>query len=257
MNLGIMQGRLSKPVNGHMQEFPPNWQAEFELLSQCGLSHIEWLITKGSTTHNPAFDTSISLKEYPISSLCADTLVDSAITNEDYLRKHLEPICESAIRNEINMITIPLLEESNMEDAEKRQKFKTLIREYTIKYPDLQFSFECELTIAGLQDILQLSNNFYVTYDTGNITSYNIEHSEYISTFHERINNVHLKDRTFNAETVSPTKGNTDFALIFENLSLFGYNGPYTMQTARGKTGHEIDTVLQHKTILEGLHNAK
>ena len=43
----------------------------------------------------------------------------------------------------------------------------------------------------------------------------------------------------------------------FENLSLFGYNGPYTMQTARGKTGHEIDTVLQHKTILEGLHNAK
>ena len=121
----------------------------------------------------------------------------------------------------------------------------------------MQFSFECELTIAGLQDILQLSDNFYVTYDTGNITSYGIDHSDYISTFYSRINNVHLKDRTRKAQTVAPSNGDTDFSLIFKKLFSLGYNGPYTMQTARGKTGDEFNTALLHRDILKGIYNAK
>ena len=36
-----------------------------------------------------------------------------------------------------------------------------------------------------------------------------------------------------------------------------GYNGPYTMQTARGPEGQEIETVLKHKKILEELYGAK
>jgi hypothetical protein len=257
MNLGIMQGRLSEPVNGHMQEFPPDWHREFQLLKLCGLTHIEWLITKGSINDNPAFDETVLLSEYPISSLCADTLVDSRIVDENYLFDNLTPICESAIRNNIEVITIPLLEDSNMEAYDIRQQFKNLISEYAKKYPNLKFSFECELTIAGLQDILELSDNFYVTYDTGNITSYGIDHSDYVSTFHSRINNVHLKDRTYKAQTVAPSNGDTNFSLIFEKLSLLGYNGPYTMQTARGKTGNEFETALLHRDILKGIYNAK
>lgn len=252
-----MQGRLSEPVNGHMQEFPPDWHREFQLLKLCGLTHIEWLITKGSINDNPAFDETVLLSEYPISSLCADTLVDSRIVDENYLFDNLTPICESAIRNNIEVITIPLLEDSNMEAYDIRQQFKNLISEYAKKYPNLKFSFECELTIAGLQDILELSDNFYVTYDTGNITSYGIDHSDYVSTFHSRINNVHLKDRTYKAQTVAPSNGDTNFSLIFEKLSLLGYNGPYTMQTARGKTGNEFETALLHRDILKGIYNAK
>jgi hypothetical protein len=257
MNLGIMQGRLSEPVNGHMQEFPPDWHREFQLLKLCGLSHIEWLITKGSVNNNPAFDETTALSDYPISSLCADTLVDSRIIDANYLFDNLTPICESAVRNNIEIITIPLLEDSNMEDRNTRQQFKSLISEYGKKYPNLKFSFECELTIAGLQDILQLSDNFYVTYDTGNITSYGIDHSDYISTFYSRINNVHLKDRTRKAQTVAPSSGDTDFSLIFKKLFSLGYNGPYTMQTARGKTGDEFNTALLHRDILKGIYNAK
>jgi len=257
MNLGIMQGRLSEPINGHMQEFPPEWHREFQLLTLCGLSHIEWLVTKGSVNDNPAFDETVPLNNYPISSLCADTLVDTRIIEADYLFDNLTPICESAIRNNIEMITIPLLEDSSMEDYDIRQQFKNLIIEYAKKYPNLKFSFECELTISDLRDILELSDNFYVTYDTGNITSYGIEHSEYISTFYERINNVHLKDRTYKAQTVAPSIGDTDFLLIFKKLSSLGYNGPYTMQTARGKTGNEFETALLHRDILKGIYNAK
>ena len=257
MNLGIIQGRLSEPVNGHIQEFPIAWRKEFEFLDEYGLTHIEWLITKGSAKTNPAFDTNVSLVELPISSLCADTLVDSRIVDKDYLTTHLTPICESAVRNEIDMITIPLLEDSSVEDSEIRYKFKKLIVEFAKKFPNLKFSFECELPIEGLYDILELSDNFYVTYDTGNITSYGLQHEKYIDAFYQKINNVHLKDRTYDARTVYPTTGDTNFKLIFKKLASLGYNGPYTMQTARGMTGFEAWTVLDHKEILQGLYNAK
>ena len=257
MNLGIIQGRLSEPVNGHIQEFPNDWRREFDSLEECGLTHIEWLITKGTAKTNPAFDESVSLAGLPISSLCADTLVDSRITNRNYLEEHLTPICESAIRNKIDVITIPLLEDSSVEEVAARHRFINLIIEFAKTYPNLKFSFECELTIDGLRDILMVSDNFYVTYDTGNITSYGLDHAEYIDTFHKKINNVHLKDRTFDAKTVYPNTGDTNFKSIFSKLVSSGYNGPYTMQTVRGKTGREINTTLEHKQILEGLYNVK
>ena len=260
MNLGIIQGRLSEPVNGHIQEFPNDWRKEFDSLEECGLTHIEWLITKGSAKNNPAFDNNISLRGLPISSLCADTLVDKRIVDVDYVFEHLTPICDSAVRNQISTITIPLLEDSSVEKPEIRNKFKDIIAQFAKTYPNLKFSFECELTIDGLRDILMVSDNFYVTYDTGNITSYGVDHIEYIDAFHKfhkKINNVHLKDRTFDAKTVYPSTGDTNFKSIFSKLISSGYSGPYTMQTARGETGHEINTILEHKQILEGLYNAK
>jgi hypothetical protein len=257
LNLGIIQGRLSRPVNGHIQEFPNNWMDEFVILNECGLTHIEWLITKGSSNTNPAFSGDIFLEELPISSLCADTLVDNRITNETYVEHHLTPICESAVRNQIEMITIPLLEGSSVQDPNIRNDFKNIIWKFAKKYPSLKFSFECELSIDGLRDILELSNNFNVTYDTGNITSYGIDHEEYIDAFYEKIVNVHLKDRTFDAKTVYPGTGDTNFKIIFDKLNFMGYNGPYTMQTARGPEGQEIETALKHKKILEELYGTK
>ena len=99
--------------------------------------------------------------------------------------------------------------------------------------------------------------NFFVTYDTGNITSYGIDHADYIDAFYKRINNVHLKDRTYDAKTVYPNTGDTDFRLIFDKLTSVGYDGRYTLQTARGAAGNEVVTLLQHKNILEGLYNAR
>tara|TARA_R110000823_G_scaffold9782_8_gene33856 strand:+ start:1127 stop:1903 length:777 start_codon:yes stop_codon:yes gene_type:complete len=255
--VGIIQGRLSLPVNGHIQEFPDDWQKEFKLLGDCGLNHIEWLITAGSENTNPAFDEQVSLSNFPISSLCADTLVDERIVDKDFLDDNLTPICLSAIRNKINNITIPLLEGSNVEDSKIRGKFKELIVKYADRYPSINFSFECELSIGGLRDILELSDSFYVTYDTGNITSYGVEHEKYIDTFHSRISNVHLKDRTYDARTVPPDTGDTDFTTIFRKLKSVGYDGIYTLQTSRGDDGNEINNILEHKKILKGLYNEK
>ena len=87
-NIGIIQGRLSQPIEG-FQECPNDWKGEFDLLPSLGLNHIEWIVTKKSFSNNPLFSEDLS--NYPISSICADNLVDSGtiayIYNTKFLRK--------------------------------------------------------------------------------------------------------------------------------------------------------------------------
>ena len=82
MRIGIIQGRLSRPIEG-FQECPVNWQQEFSLLPELNLNHIEWIVTKKSFGTNPIFTDDVS--RYPISSICADNLVDERIIDKEYL----------------------------------------------------------------------------------------------------------------------------------------------------------------------------
>ena len=255
MKIGLMQGRLSLPTNGHIQEFPEDWKGEFKVLEECGLHGVEWLITKGCALDNPMYMTPAEASAYPITSICLDTLVDERIIDEEYLNENLVTLCRVLIeQTPLRNITIPLLEDSSMTDAATREKFCTLIKKIGDSFPDIRFSFEAELDIQCLLEIVSLCDNFYVTYDTGNITSYGLNHSEYIDFFAAKINNVHLKDRTFDAKTVSPLEGDTDFKSIFKGLGEIGYNGPFVLQTARAETGREKQTILEHKRIFEDLY---
>ena len=117
----------------------------------------------------------------------------------------------------------------------------------------MNFSFEAELEAEKLLQIVNLRDNFFVTYDTGNITSCGFDHETYINLVKHKIDNVHLKDRTFDAKTVEPLTGDTNFKLIFKTLTDIGYNGLYTLQTMRGEYGNEINVISRHKEIFEEL----
>jgi len=254
MKLGIMQGRLSEPVDGHIQEFPKDWEKEFSLLNNLDLNHLEWLITKNSWLNNPIMKNPRYVENFPISFVCLDTLVDERISQPDFLNEYLGAVCEKIYDTSIRNLTIPLLENSNMEDNGKRAKFCKLIKGFGDRFPTFNFSFEAELQKEKLLEIVSLCDNFFVTYDTGNITSYGLDHSDYIEFFKHKISNVHLKDRTVNAVTVSPLTGDTNFDLIFNSLSKIDYNGVMTIQTARSTAGREIETVSKHKDIFTRLY---
>jgi len=252
MKLGIVQGRLSPPVEG-FQECPKDWEKEFNTLDSLGLKHIEWIVTKQSFKDNPLFY--VDLSKYPISSVCADNLIDTYIANDSFLEKNLTPICEHALKNGIPCITIPLLEDSSMNCPHMRCQFLHIIKYYADKYNDLIFSFEIESHEYVIKDIIYARENFKLTYDTGNMTSLGIDHEYYIDKFHEKINNVHLKDRTFNGETVVPGKGKTDFEKIFDILLDNKYSQSYTIQTAREESGCEIDTIKKHMVVLKDFYH--
>ena len=97
----------------------------------------------------------------------------------------------------------------------------------------------------------------FVTYDTGNTTSFGLDHKDYIVSVKHKIDNVHIKDRTFQSETVRPFTGDTDFELIFNVLSSINYNQKYTLQAARQDYGNEIQTITQYFNIFKEMIDDK
>ena len=87
--IGIMQGRLSNPINRKIQSFPiSTWKEEFEKASNIGFDSIEWIFD--DFLDNPIFfDEQIvemrSLSEkyqIKISSLLADYFINNKLFNE-------------------------------------------------------------------------------------------------------------------------------------------------------------------------------
>ena len=106
-----------------------------------------------------------------------------------------------------------------MEEREIREKFIKVFYPYTEEYKDINFLIEAELHQEKLKKMLDLNSNLFVTYDTGNITSYGLNHEDYIFELTDKIRQVHIKDRIRNPlQTVEPTTGDTDFKLIFDCL---------------------------------------
>ena len=254
MKIGIIQGRLSKPVKNHIQEFPyEDWKEEFVLLNKLELSHIEWIITKDSYSTNPLFSS--NLKNYKISSICCDHIIDDKIQNFSYLYENLSSVCKFAIKNNINYISVPLLEDSNMESDSRRKQFIKSILSIKELFNDAKFIFETELTPEKTLEIANSHKDFYITYDTGNVNSYLKEHEKYIKTLQHKIINVHLKDRTFDAKTVTPFTGDTNFDQIFKFLKEINYNSMYTLQIARGIAGQEEKYILEYKNKFKEIYD--
>ena len=257
MKLGIIQGRLLEPVGGNIQEFSfDRWEDEFELINKLNLNHIEWIITDNSFNNN-VLSINISKYHTKVSSICCDQLIHSTITNIEFLKKQILPVCEWAINNQIKIINIPLLEASELNENNKH----ILISNFQIisdLFPDLEFHFEIESSIDLCLELVSTRNNFFLIYDTGNITSKLLDHVEWIIKGHKYIKNVHLKDRTISPiKTVEPFTGDTDFKTIFETLRSINYNNFFTIQTCRGETGREIDTIKNHIKKFVNLYNEK
>lgn len=250
MKIGVIQGRLTEPVDGHIQEFPKKkWKEEFNFLRNIGLNHIEWLVTGKTLNNNPIFKE--DLIGYPINSICADNMVNKRFTEMRFLKKNLIPICEAARRNKVEFVTIPLLEDSNINDPDTKKKFLENFLEVIKDYNDINFSFEMESERELALEIAELQDNFWLTYDTGNITSGGHSHLGYIEEVYHKINNVHLKDRTWEGQTVKLGTGNTNFTLILNKLNEVGYDNLYTLQTARETAGLECETIIRHKRYFD------
>lgn len=250
-NPGIIQGRLLPPVDGHIQEFPKNnWEKEFEYAKENDINHIEWIITKKSFEEGVL---NLDIKNYSnqISSICCDNLIDRRVYSEDFLSEQLRPICDFAVRNNIKAISIPLLEDSELPPHGQDRCIK-LLSSYGAVYPELWFYFEMESSPDIALNLVRSRHNFFYTYDTGNITSCGYDHEVYLNALKNKIANVHLKDRTKSPiATVEPGTGDTNFKIIFDILKKNNYIGMFTIQTARGLEGEEIETIKRHIKFYE------
>jgi hypothetical protein len=252
VKLGVVQGRLLKPINNTIQSFPyQNWKEELSLLESINLLGVEWLITSEVYENNPIFDEDFNYFD-SIISVCLDNLITESIHHKDFVSNIFEKVCSV---KDIKNINIPILEESSMENADNRKKFIDILKKYSKKFPEKKFMFEAELKLNSYLEIVDSNNNFFVTYDTGNLTSYGANHSEYILQFKNKIKYVHIKDKTHNGVSKELFSGDTDFEEIIYSLKKIGFDGYFILQLARGETGNEFETIKNQIKQLKALYD--
>ena len=240
MKIGIIQGRLTSPSEGH-QTTPKNWEKEFNSLKDLKLSHIEWNLDKNKLYNNPLFKEAISSSNKKlISSVCFDNLVNKSIFEESFFKYNFSNLLKPISQIGIKSITLPLVEEARVNSEERLTKIKHFLDPLLEDYNDIIFNIEADSEILYTISILEHSEHIKFTYDTGNITASGFDHNQYIESTIHKINNVHLKDRyRNNGISALSFSGDTDFDLIFDLLSKHKYDSIYTLQMARGKSGNE------------------
>ena len=155
----------------------------------------------------------------------------------------LKKICHYATRQNILTLVCPMMGASSLENRNWVEVYKKL----STDYPSIRFSFETELRASEIIDDLNSCEKFFVTYDTGNTTCYGFDHTEEITLLGSKINNVHLKDkRKGSDDSVRPFTGDTNFGLIFNKLREINYQGNLVLETFRGITGDERQTLLKY-----------
>ena len=245
--IGIMQGRLSKPVNNEIQSFPHNtWETEFEKAHNCGFEVLELIF---DNLENPILNDSkidkiklLSSKfNIKINSICADYFMKEKLFNvsDSQLKVNfsiLENLLLQCSKIGIKTLEIPLVDSSSIKNIDFRNQFIQNLTQFLSQInSNIIINLETDLPPLEFKILLDQFNDFqvYANYDTGNSASLGYSIHEEISILKSEIKNIHIKDRIFQGQTVPLGTGNVDFELFFQNLAQIGYNGDLIIQGAR------------------------
>ena len=267
--ISIMQGRLSKPVNGKIQSFPKNtWKQEFEKANQAGLKGIEWIFEADDWEKNPISndDGIYEIIDHQkktgiiVESICADYFMDIPyLTADNATRKDLNEklkwLIPQASKIGASFIDIPFVDSSKIEN---RQQF-ILVKEFILSATEL--AQKLNITIAletslGPEDFRQLLtsiNNPMVNanYDTGNSSGIGYNCVEELKIYGEYIKTVHIKDRLLNDGTKPLGYGSANFEAFVIELSKLKYKGTIVLQAAREEEDNEKETAIKNRKFVE------
>ncbi len=245
--IGIMQGRLSEPVNDKIQSFPHNtWETEFEKAHSCGFQVLEWIF---DDLENPILKDSeidkiksLSSKfNIEINSICADYFMKEKLfdVSDSQLKANfsvLKNLILQCSKIGIKIIEIPLVDSSSIKNIDDKNKFIQNLTQFLSQInSNIIINLETDLPPLEFKILLEQFKDFqvYANYDTGNSASLGYSVNEEISILKSEIKNIHIKDRIFQSQTVPLGTGDVDFELFFQNLAQIRYDGDLIIQGAR------------------------
>ncbi len=251
--IGIIQGRLSQPINNKIQAFPwSSWEEEFSIAAEIGFDDIEFIFETENYLQNPLWTTGglKRIKELTketgvmLNHICADYFMENPFVRVSREQKEnnlqvLKKLMEQVMNLGVKSIELPMVDNSRIEnEAEKNQVVEILQTAVPLmeKY-NLGLSIESSLPPQELKDLLERLAHplFSITYDTGNSSSLGYDTEEEILAFGKWISNVHIKDRVLHGTTVALGTGDADLSKSFEIFKQIGYSGPFTLQAARAE----------------------
>ena len=251
--IGIMQGRLSKVINGKIQSFPKNsWRDEFFLAKDLGFELIEWVLDDDLRTNpilNKIFFSEITKLKYEtgvgINSICCDYFMQNSLSThvKSFKKKNLEIfnflIEKSCPENEIKILDLPLIGSNSLKNENVADDYKNLFSKLEKKLlaSNLTIALESDLNPDEMKNFLQSVNNQFIkiNYDMGNSAFWNFDVKKEFLYYGQLISNVHIKDCTPKDYTVPLGSGNVDFIKVFQLLKDNNYEGDFILQAARSK----------------------
>lgn len=271
--LGIMQGRLSPPVDNKIQAFPvKHWRDEFPKCRELKLDCMEWIFEYPHHEENPLYSKE-GIEEMRALSRQYQVQINSVVADY-FMEKRLFGETERAVKQAIDILLflirqcsqcgIPIIEIPFVDaSAIKTEEDKRQIRE-SLKKP-LQLALESGIHISletslPPDEFNAFINSFgpyrvFVNYDMGNSASLGYNPEQEIEILGPYIINVHIKDRVLNGGTVPLGEGDTDFKAVFEALLRSRYTGDFIMQTARqdlnGQNREIMETIREYIRFIE------
>jgi len=259
--IGIMQGRLSPPLDGMIQSFPKNtWRNEFKLASEIGFKAIE-LIFDGP--QNPLFSRDGS-KE--IKQLADDANIEISSISNDYSmffplfgetrKKSVETILqliETCASIDIPRVGISFEDNSSILNELHRNQAIENMKVILKLAEELNIIITIETFLMGENLKLFIdqveSPNLKVNFDTGNSCAYGEDSPAAIKNLAKLIGGIHIKDRKrLFGTTVHLGKGDTNLKGCFQAIKEIGYNGTIIIQGARGSD--DIATAVLYKNLV-------
>jgi hexulose-6-phosphate isomerase len=257
--IGIMQGRLSKPINGKIQSFPTdNWENEFKIASEIGYSCIEWVIDSDGIDKNPLFlnskKTTIKslIKKYNvyIPVVCQDQLMDVPLHSPDdniskSARTSLIKTMEACDSIGIQFIEIPLIGKSALSAAADFQNLTGILSSLDSKANQYGISFILETDLPPERNAALMENmsglSVGLNFDMGNSAYWGFDPDHELPLIGPWIKNVHVKDCTSKDYTLPLGDGDVDFKKVFTHLKKQKYDGLFILQAAPAPGGKEKD----------------
>jgi hexulose-6-phosphate isomerase len=249
--LGIVQGRLSPPINNRLQAFPAGyWRDEFSLCKNLGIDSIEWIFEYANVSNNPlCSDSGIrEMLKYSedngvrINSVLADYFMLHKLFGEDKnaVKKSIDMLfflIGQCSKCRIPIIEIPFVDASALKTAEIKEEVRDNLKKLLefAREKGIAISLETSLPPGEFRDYIDAykPQEVYVNYDMGNSASLGYDAEEEIGLYGDKIINIHIKDRIRYGGTVPLCQGNTDFHSVFSALKKTGYKGDFILQAAR------------------------
>lgn len=262
-NIGIMQGRLTKPHGRGIQFFPfDNWSEEFVIAKEIGLKEIEFIFDyedykgnplwqdKGEKIQSISSETGVSVK-----SICFDYFMRRPFFKYggeekkevlDENRRLIEHVLDNMSRIGSSLIEIPLVDASSLQDRREAEEFRNFLLQVVDNAPEnILFGLETDLAPKQFKEYLDSFGQARIgaNYDSGNSSGIGYLPYEEVTVLHDHIFNIHIKDRVYRGTTVALGTGNADFKELFRGLKEIGYQGSFILQAARGPEGCEKNTI--------------
>ena len=256
--LGIMQGRLTPPVEGRIQAFPrEHWASEFPNAAAAGLDAVEWIYDVYGVGANPldtlegiaAIQTLSAAHKVAVRSVCADYFMDFTFvraTDEERAERieRLAALLSQASKVGVHRFVLPFVDSSAIRDeADRDAVVDTLKRALpAARAAGIELHLETSLPPGDFAALLARVPDplVKVNYDSGNSSSLGYKPADEFAAYGDRLGSVHIKDRVLGGGTVPLGEGDADFDAVFDGLRRLNYAGDLVLQVARGQMGEEV-----------------